>query len=295
MCDGVDVASSMIELARSYNKHGEQCHYHVNTHDDLRLFTDASFDFVLSLLVLQHMAPTYAKRYIADFIRVLRPGGVAYLQVPSSAAQPRRPPLAEAAHRAQLSSPSSSLEIGTGEQRCVTVSVKNTSDHPWPQPDGPRDVSGVARLGNHWLAERGEMVVRDDGRASMPRLLDPGEEVAIELPVCAPTAPGRYLLECDMVEEGVTWFGLRGSPTLRIPVVVSGPPAANDTAQRAPRARRLLERLRRSPSSPVMEMHCVPREEVLDVVRRAGATVVDVADFVDAGEGFVSFRYVVSR
>jgi hypothetical protein len=44
-----------------------------------------------------------------------------------------------------------------------------------------------------------------------------------------------------------------------------------------------------------MEMHCVPRDEVLSVVHAAGARVIDVADFVDAGEGFTSFRYVITR
>jgi SAM-dependent methyltransferase len=293
--DGVDVAASMIELARSYNKHADRCRYHVNTHDDLRLFDDAHFDLVLSMLVLQHMAPVYAKRYIAEFVRVLRPGGIAYFQVPDSMALPARPPLPATAHRARLSAGFSLLELHPGEERTVNVRVTNDSEVTWPASTGPGDVTGVPRLGNHWRSSRGGLVTRDDGRTTMPRPVGPGESIDVELCVCAPATPRRYVLEFDLVEEGVTWFELRGSPTLRIPVVVSGSAVADRPTQQAPRARRVLDRLRRRPSSPVMEMHCVPRDQVLEVVRGAAATVIDVARFVDAGDGFASYRYVVSR
>ena len=32
--------------------------------------------------------------------------------------------------------------------------------------------------------------------------------------------PGEYLLELDMVQEGVSWFGLKGSPTIKLRVRV---------------------------------------------------------------------------
>jgi hypothetical protein len=37
----------------------------------------------------------------------------------------------------------------------------------------------------------------------------------------APAAAGRYLLELDLVEEGVTWFSVAGAVTHRIPFVVN--------------------------------------------------------------------------
>lgn len=84
--DGVDIAASMVELARGHNQHGERCQYHVNGKPDLRLFDDASFDFVGSHMVLQHMAPELAESYLREFIRVLRPGGVAVFQAPAEPA-----------------------------------------------------------------------------------------------------------------------------------------------------------------------------------------------------------------
>ena len=67
---GVDIAPSMVKLARKYNRHGSKCTYHLNETDDLRLFPDETFDFVYTNIVLQHMLPVYAKSYIREFLRV---------------------------------------------------------------------------------------------------------------------------------------------------------------------------------------------------------------------------------
>jgi SAM-dependent methyltransferase len=81
--DGVDIAPSMIELAGRLNRHGERCRYHLNAATDLALFGDGSFDLVCSLLVLQHVQAGYARAYLREFLRVLRPGGVLVAGLPS--------------------------------------------------------------------------------------------------------------------------------------------------------------------------------------------------------------------
>lgn len=80
---GVDIAESMIDLANKYNKYGDKCHYFLNTKDDLSLFSNQSFDFIYTVIVLQHMRPEYAKSYIKEFVRLLKPNGVCIFQVPS--------------------------------------------------------------------------------------------------------------------------------------------------------------------------------------------------------------------
>lgn len=81
--DGVDIAPSMLALAEQHNRHGARCRYHLNARDDLALFGDASFDLACSLLVLQHLENRYARGYLAELLRVLRPGGVLVAGVPS--------------------------------------------------------------------------------------------------------------------------------------------------------------------------------------------------------------------
>lgn len=77
---GVDIADAMVAAAREHNRHGKRVRYVVNTRPDLALLEDASFDFVYSNKVLQHIPPRPQLAYIAEFLRVLRPGGVALFQ-----------------------------------------------------------------------------------------------------------------------------------------------------------------------------------------------------------------------
>lgn len=79
---GVDIAESMVERAREFNRRGDRVEYRVNTADDLRSL-DGSFDFIYSNITLQHIPPEPAAKYVREFFRLLRPGGVTIFQVPS--------------------------------------------------------------------------------------------------------------------------------------------------------------------------------------------------------------------
>lgn len=92
--DGVDISTSMIAAARDFNRFGERCHYHVNTTADLSLFPEKTFDFIYSNITLQHIPPEASECYIGEFIRILKPGGLALFQVPSGPRRPRSGPLA---------------------------------------------------------------------------------------------------------------------------------------------------------------------------------------------------------
>jgi ubiquinone/menaquinone biosynthesis C-methylase UbiE len=80
---GVDISPTMVELARKLVAR-DNCRFEVNAHDDLQVFDDNSFDFICSLITLQHMRPRHARKYIVEFLRILAPGGVAFFNVPDS-------------------------------------------------------------------------------------------------------------------------------------------------------------------------------------------------------------------
>lgn len=80
---GIDIAPSMIELAKKYNRHGDKCKYYLNETNDLKLFNDNVFDFIYSNITLQHMKPQYARNYIKEFLRVLILHGLIIFQLPS--------------------------------------------------------------------------------------------------------------------------------------------------------------------------------------------------------------------
>ena len=80
---GIDIAPSMIEQAKHYDRHHGTCHYILNERADLRMFENASFGFIYSNIVLQHIESRYQRSYIQEFVRVLTPGGVLVFQLPS--------------------------------------------------------------------------------------------------------------------------------------------------------------------------------------------------------------------
>jgi SAM-dependent methyltransferase len=85
---GVDISAPMVELARQKNRHGERVRYVCNPYADMAQFATASFAFVHSMQVLQHMRPEYALGYLREFLRVLQPGGLLFFQIPTSELRP---------------------------------------------------------------------------------------------------------------------------------------------------------------------------------------------------------------
>jgi SAM-dependent methyltransferase len=298
LCDGVDIAPSMIELARKYNRYADRCRYHVNDAHDLRIFSDASFDFVCSLLVLQHIEPRYTKNYIAEFVRVLKPGGIAAFQLPSAVIHPKSRTLPASAYRARIVAAPTRLTTRAGQPLTLTVTVRNESDVTWPRHPSDRDDFARLRLGNHWLDTCGTMLRQDDGRTDLPDALDPGQELVLPLTITPPGEGGDYLLQLDLVEEGVTWFANRGvdAPTIE----VHNRPANSGFAGKV-RAilRSFAGRPAESPadeeSNPVMEMHWVPRDEVVSIVAGAGGRVLHQIDNDWAGGCLDSVLYVATR
>ncbi len=220
--DGVDIARSMIANARRFNRHGDRCRYHVNRRADLRRFRDATFTFVCSLLVLQHMKPGIARGYVREFMRVLAPQGVLVFQVPSYdvdssvAAGPARQsvprrPLAPSACRARIRPASESLAGRAGELVSLRVEVENAGDGTWPCL-GQSDGSLRVWLGGHLALPGDEYYWRFDAmRTALSRDLDPGQRVTLETRITLPEENGDYLLELDVVQEHVCWFRQRGS------------------------------------------------------------------------------------
>jgi hypothetical protein len=109
--------------------------------------------------------------------------------------------------------------LRAGQQATVQVAVKNLSRSAWVAGDRSGGAFRVA-VGNHWLDLNGNSVVNDDGRGPIQDDVRPGETTSLSLIINAPRRPGEYLLEVDMVQEGASWFGLKGSRTWRGRVVV---------------------------------------------------------------------------
>jgi hypothetical protein len=129
-------------------------------------------------------------------------------------------PLMDDAFKAKLETPFPSVaNLKTSTTAKLHLVVTNLSDHVWPAIGTADNVYRI-RIGNHWLAEDGQQVVKDDGRCSLPFDLQPGSKAEVLLAIKAPAEPGKYTLEIDAVQEGVAWFAQKGSQPLRIDVTV---------------------------------------------------------------------------
>jgi 2-polyprenyl-3-methyl-5-hydroxy-6-metoxy-1,4-benzoquinol methylase len=80
--DGIDIAPSMIDLAKSYNR-SDRVHYTLNNKNSLDMFDDNTFDFIYSVGVLQHMHPRFQENYLSEFLRILSPDGLLFFELPS--------------------------------------------------------------------------------------------------------------------------------------------------------------------------------------------------------------------
>lgn len=133
---------------------------------------------------------------------------------------PRAPaPLPEDDFRAELRAVEVPARVASKARVKVRVAVRNAGRTLWLARE--RGLSPFQlNVANHWLDAEGRVVTNDDGRGALPRDLRPGEEAEVTFDINAPPRPGDYFLEIDMLQEGVSWFALKGSKTLRVPVKV---------------------------------------------------------------------------
>jgi tRNA (mo5U34)-methyltransferase len=121
---------------------------------------------------------------------------------------------------AQLTLKEAPPTAGASTELTLRLQVENIGRARWPAFGEPGTDKGAIHLGSHLLLDTEEEVAWDYGRARLPRDLEPGETADLELKVRLPDAPGRYIIEFDMVSEHITWFEDHGSGTLRHAIAV---------------------------------------------------------------------------
>lgn len=302
---GVDVSDGMVDLATRLNRYEGRVRYFANTAPDLRHFEKSSVDFIYSNIVLQHMDPALARETLVDFLRLLRPGGLLVFQLPSHKEKPHEAPIhqmAADAYRARVNVPAL-VDLHAGETREVVVSAENASPRVWTQ-----SAIGSLRVGNRWFDAAGQLLVmQDDGRAVIPQVVKPGERFDAPLTVTAPSVPGTYTLDVDLVHEGVAWFASNGSAPSRSTVVV-GEALPGAAVRPVPAAIQefpipkydasLIPKPQPSDDRSGLDefpMNGIPHDEVVALVTRHGGHVVHSEEDRRAGDEWKSFRYFVRR
>jgi hypothetical protein len=155
--------------------------------------------------------------------RVRLPRGLLLLAVAlfagaaSACVRPRRPSsvLAAEGFRAEISAAGLPASVRAGSVFTARVTVRNASPVEWR---GGRGGPNALNVSYHWLAPGGATLVLDGRRTPLLGRVAAGESVSLEAAIEAPGRTGDYVLELDLVQEGIAWFGSRGSRTFRASV-----------------------------------------------------------------------------
>jgi SAM-dependent methyltransferase len=297
---GVDVSAEMIRLADRINPAPDRIRYVCNVRDDLGIFPAGEFSFIYSNVVLQHIVPARALHYVEEMLRVLAPSGLFVFQLPShlrpeAARQAGSAPMPDSAYRASVRIEGALPDcVMPGDTISLVASVTNVSGRPWRQSE-----FGPVRLGNHWLSPAHVMLIQDDGRASLPGEVQAGQECHVALDVTAPSEPGEYVLECDVVHEGITWFADRGSDTWRRRLTVAGTsqlqPFTQDSSEAAGSVDLALPDAASLGSPGPLPMHGVPFDQVERSIAAHGGVLVHREQDERCGPEWVGYRYFVRK
>jgi hypothetical protein len=149
----------------------------------------------------------------------------AYIPVPVNPSPPPRPvrPLPDQAFHVEWVGHDVPDVMKAGASVQVTVTVKNVSSLPWPDPDSTSyepPQYGAVRLAYRWWPASSTTPSAWGRRADLKRLLRPGQTATLALPVIAPAIPEDYRLQFDLVQEMAAFFQDKGAARLMVPVRV---------------------------------------------------------------------------
>jgi hypothetical protein len=128
-------------------------------------------------------------------------------------------PLPPEAFRARLTLAPRAGPVPPGARFTLRLTAENLSPVVWPRM-GYTSRGRVLSASYHWKRPDGSVAVHDGRRTPLRSAVRPGARIELALEIVAPDAPGAYLLEADLVQEGVAWFADRGSEVVRTPVTV---------------------------------------------------------------------------
>ena len=81
---GVDASPTMVALAEEENQEfADKVSFKLNQEEDLRQFPDNSFSMTFTVITLQHIPSAQSVGFITEFIRLIKPGGLAVFQIPT--------------------------------------------------------------------------------------------------------------------------------------------------------------------------------------------------------------------
>ncbi len=100
--------------------------------------------------------------------------------------------------------------------------AKNTGQSVWLDPSHAPEGKGAVRLGAYLSDQWGQEIPHNYDSVSLPQRTGPGASQMFSLTLTAPSAPGKYQLELDLVSEFLIWFEDAGSTLPLVHVIDAG-------------------------------------------------------------------------
>lgn len=126
-------------------------------------------------------------------------------------------PIRRFIHKAEIAPSASRLFVKKGGLLCLPLTLRNRGDVVWYNYPSQ---THTLHVGAHLLSKTGDCLEWDFARQDLPVSVNPGEDVRLDLLATAPNARGDFLLELDVVKEGVLWFAEESSSATRISLTV---------------------------------------------------------------------------
>lgn len=98
-----------------------------------------------------------------------------------------------------------------GERLELDFRIKNTGREVWSSRG-----KNPCLLSYHLLDQQGKIIKYDNRRFPLPRKVSPSRTVEMTVTLGSPLDEGEYILEFDLLREGITWFKDYGSQTSKI-------------------------------------------------------------------------------
>ncbi len=111
-----------------------------------------------------------------------------------------------APYGASFTSAPVSVGAAPGGVVLVPLTIKNTGSLVW-------DVSKGFDVAYHIVSASGAVKVWDGLRTALPASVPPGQSATLNAVVRAPETAGPYVIQFEVVQEGVTWFSGKSVPT----------------------------------------------------------------------------------
>lgn len=98
-----------------------------------------------------------------------------------------------------------------GQLISAAVRVRNVGETTWPANGQGRPLA--VRLGHRWFRGADAVLATDYGdvRTELRRPVRPGDAIDVSATLLAPRGPGDYVVQFDLLQEGVAWFADKGA------------------------------------------------------------------------------------